>query len=178
MTTKILEELLSIYLFTDSTKCICKRFQGAGYSEMDVSKLTSTEYIYEYELKISRSDFLKESKNFDNNVDRRKYMKHKFMKTVYESLKIKTRSKKTYKVPNKYYFVCPKNLIKVEEILPYQGLIYFDDVKKTFEIIKEATFLHKTKIDEKTKFRLMKTLSERDVFYGKSKITFELKKRT
>jgi len=174
MTTKELEQELSIHLFTDSTKCVCKRFMGAGYSEMDVAKLTSTDYIYEYELKVSRTDFLKETKNYDKNIDRRKYMKHKFMKNVYESLKIKSRSKKTYKVANKYYFVCPKDLIKVEELLPYQGLIYFDG--EEFEVVKEATYLHKNKIDEKTKFRLMKTLSERDVFDGKSKITYELKK--
>jgi len=67
-----------------------------------------------------------------------------------------------------------KDLIKVEELLPYQGLIYFDG--EEFEVVKEATYLHKDKIDEKTKFRLMKTLSERDVFDGKSKITYELKK--
>lgn len=176
MKTKELEEKLSIYLFTDSTKCICKRFMGAGYSEMDVAKLTSTEYIYEYELKVSRSDFLKEVKNYDKNLDRRKYMKHKFMKFVYENHKIKTRSKKTNKVANKYYFVCPKNLIKIEELLPYQGLIYYNEEYKTFEIIKEAIYLHKDKVDEKTKFRMLKTLSERDVFDGKSKMTFEMKK--
>ena len=174
MTTKELENSLSIYLFTDSTKCVCKRFQGAGYSEMDVAKITSTDYIYEYELKVSRSDFLKESKNFEKNLDRRKFMKHKFMKTVFESRKIKTRSKKTYKVANKYYFVCPKDLIKAEELLPYQGLIYYDGVD--FEVIKEAPYLHKDKIDEKTKFRLMKTLSERDIFDGKSKITYNFNK--
>ena len=175
MKTKDLEDLLSIHLFTDSTKCVCKRFQGAGYSEMDVTKITSTDYIYEYELKVSRGDFLKETKNYDENIDRRKYMKHKLMKSIYESLKFKSRSKKTYKVANKYYFVCPKNLIKIEELLPYQGLIYYDEIDG-FVVVKESTFLHKNKIDEKTKFRLLKTLSERDVFDGKSKITYELKK--
>lgn len=74
MTTKELEQELSMHLFTDSTKCVCKRFMGAGYSEMDVAKLTSTDYIYEYELKVSRSDFLKETKNYDKNIDTRKYM--------------------------------------------------------------------------------------------------------
>jgi hypothetical protein len=103
MTTKELESELAIHLFTDSTKCVCKRFQGAGYSEMDVSKITNSDYIYEYELKISRGDFLKETKNFNENLDRRKFMKHKFMKQVYESnVKIKTRSKKTNKIPNKF----------------------------------------------------------------------------
>ena len=98
------------------------------------------------------------------------------MKTVYESFKIKTRSKKIYKVANKYYFVCPTDLITWEELLPYQGLIYYNEKENSFKIIKEANFLHKNKIDEKTKFRLLKTLSERDVFGGKSKITYEIQK--
>jgi hypothetical protein len=173
--TKELEKLLGIELFTDNTRCICERFQGAGYSEMDVCKLTNTDYIYEYELKVSRSDFLKESKNFNENKDRQKFMKHKFMQQIYEVKKFKTRSRKTYKIPNKYYFVCPKDLIKLEEILPYQGLIYIDD-ENNFEVIREAKFLHKDKVDNKTVFRMLKTLSERSVFDGVSKITYEIKK--
>lgn len=172
MNTKELEDELSIYLFTDSTKCICKRFVGAGYSEMDVVKVTSTDYIYEYELKVSRSDFLKETKNYNENIDRRKYIKHKLMKSIYESIKSKSKSKKTYNTANKYFFVCPKDLIKIDELLPYQGLIYYDENKKSFQIIKDAVFLHKIKINNNTIFRMLKTLSEREVFNGKSKMTY------
>jgi len=175
MKTKELEKLLSIELFSDSTRSVCERFQGAGYSEMDICKLTNTDYIYEYELKVSRGDFLKESKNFIENKDRQKYMKHKFMQTLYEEKKFKTRSRKTYKVPNKFYFVCPKDMIKIDEILPYHGLIYIDE-NNNFEVVREASFLHKNKVDNKTIFRMLKTLSERIVFDGVSKITYELKK--
>lgn len=41
------------------------------------------------------------------------------MKQVYESIKIKTRSKKTNKVANKYYFVCP-----IDEINSTLGTIF------------------------------------------------------
>ena len=173
MKTSDLEEKLAIYLFSDSTQGICKRFQGAGFSEMDVAKITSTDYLYEYELKVSRGDFLKEIKNYKEKIDRQKFWKHSMMLEAFNSKK-KKHKRKTSNIANKYYFVCPKNLIKEDELLEYQGLIYVDEMFN-FTIIKEARFLHKDKITLKTLKRFMKTLSERDNFYGKSKITFQLK---
>lgn len=173
MKTVDLEEKLSIYLFSDSTQGICKRFQGAGFSEMDVAKITSTDYLYEYELKISRGDFLKEIKNYNEKIDRQKFWKHSMMLEAFNSKKKKYK-RKTSNIANKYYFVCPENLIKEDELLDYQGLIYVDKLYN-FTVIKEAKFLHKDKITLKTLKRFMKTLSERDVFYGKSKITHYLK---
>jgi len=174
MKTAELEEKLSIYLFSDSTQGVCKRFQGAGFSEMDVAKITSTDYLYEYELKVSRGDFIKEIKNYNEKIDRQKYWKHSMMVEAFNSKKKKYK-RKTKNIANKYYFVCPENLIKQDELLDYQGLIYVDELFN-FTVIKEAKFLHKDKISLKTLKRFMKTLSERDVFNGKSKITYFLRK--
>jgi len=173
MKTKDIETELSKYLFTDSTQGICKRFQGAGFSEMDVAKLTSTDYIYEYEIKVSRGDFLKEVKNFTEKIDRQKYWKHLMMLESFNSKKKKYK-RKTNSIANKYYFVCPENMICENEILEHQGLIYVDE-NFNFNIIKEAKFLHKDKINIKTLKRFMKTLSERDVYSGLSKISYEIK---
>jgi len=175
MKTKEIETELSRFLFTDSTFAVCKRFQGAGYSEMDVSKITSTDYIYEYELKVSRSDFMKEVKNYTEKIDRRKFWKHKMMNEAFGAIKMKKTKRKINIIANKFYFVCPENLIKTEELLEHQGLIYVDE-DFNFTVIKEAKFLHKEKITLKTIKRFTKTLSERDVFDGFSKITHELKK--
>jgi len=174
MKTHDLETELSRYLFTDSTLGICKRFVGAGFSEMDIAKITSTEYIYEYELKISRADFIKEIKNFNENNDRQKYWKHLMMKEAFNNKK-KNYKRKTNSIANKFYFVCPENMIKEDEILDYQGLIYIDN-KYDFKVIKEAKFLHKNKISIKILKRFMKTLSERETYDGVSKLTFNLKK--
>lgn len=175
MKTIDIENNLSKYLFTDSTSTICKRFMGAGYSEMDIMKITKTDYIYEYELKISRNDFNNELKNYEENIDRRKYWKHQMMSESFNNKKKKYK-RKINNSPNKYYFVCPTNLIKIDELLEYQGLIYTDENFK-FTIIKEAKFIHKNKISLKTIKRIMKTLSERDVYDGISKITYELKNK-
>jgi len=175
MKTKDLETELSRYLFTDSTQGVCKRFQGAGFAEMDVAKITSTDYIYEYELKVSRGDFLKEVKNFTEKIDRQKYWKHFMMLESFNSKKKKYK-RKTNTIPNKFYFVCPKDLIKESELLEFQGLIYVDE-NYNFEVIKEAKFLHKDKLSLKAIKRFLKTLSEREVYNGISKITFELKNK-
>lgn len=173
MKTKELETELSRYLFSDSTIGVCARFVGAGYAEMDVAKLTSTDYVYEYELKISRGDFLKETKNYTQRIDRQKFWKHLMMNEAYNN-SIKKVKRKTSSIPNKYYFVCPENLIKKEELLEHQGLIYVTD-NYDFKIIKEAKFLHKEKISLKLLKRFIKTLSERDTYDGKSKVSFNLK---
>lgn len=175
MNTINLEIELSKFLFTDSTQGVCKRFQGSGYSEMDVAKLTNTDYIYEYELKISRSDFLKDVKNFTERINRRKFWKYSMMNEAFLSEK-KQYKRKINDIANKFYFVCPENLIKESELLDYQGLIYVDN-DFNFKIIKDAKFLHKNKIDMKTLKRFLKTLSERDVYDGYSKITYDYKKK-
>jgi hypothetical protein len=49
--------------------------------------------------------------------------------------------------PNQLYFACPKDLIKLEDIPAYAGLIYCDTEA---EIIRRAPYLHKVKQDMKT----------------------------
>ena len=74
---------------------------------------------FECEIKISRQDF---KKDFD------KSKKHNVLQ------------EKEYKFrPNKFYYVTPKDLIKLEEIPKYAGLIYIDNNVK---IIKRAPLLH------------------------------------
>jgi len=76
-----------------------------GMYEMDVFRLTRAEYIYEYEIKISRSDFFVDFKK-DNG------RKHDKIKTG--------------KGPNRFFFVVPTGLISIEECPKHAGLIYAD----------------------------------------------------
>lgn len=46
------------------------------------------------------------------------------------------------KCPNQLYFACPKDLIKLEEIPPYAGLIYCD---ADITVVRRAPYLHKIK---------------------------------
>lgn len=103
--------------------CIC------GLSECDVISISKADFIYEYEVKISKSDF---KADFKKN-------KHKLMmerKSVNES-------KNYYYIPNYFYFVVPENLISLEDIPEYAGLMYI--INDKFIQIKKAPLLHKTK---------------------------------
>lgn len=50
------------------------------------------------------------------------------------------------KIPNKFYYCCPKNLIPLELIPSYAGLYYIDENMRMTEV-KKAPFIHKEKED-------------------------------
>lgn len=101
-----------------------------GMYEMDVFRLLSSGYLWEYEIKISREDYFNDFK---------KVGKHN---------KIKEGSLKC----NRFFFVVPRGLITKEEVPDYVGLLYFNDSldKNTLgwiEVVKNAPLLHKNKVD-------------------------------
>ncbi len=118
---------------------ITTRFQGFGLSECDVLSVSKSDYIYEYEIKISKADFKKD------------FIKEKHQ-MIMEGKFVKQSNKGTwYNVPNYFYFVVPENLISMDDIPSYAGLIYlkkwikYDKEYSCFEIIKKAPIIHKTK---------------------------------
>jgi len=113
-------------------------------------------YCYEFEVKISRSDFFS---------DKKKVSKHLILATgKYQHANITINKNCTSREdrwlteyiekehatrPNKFYYVVPEGMIKPDEVPVYAGLMYFTG----FDIVtvKEAPFIHKNKIDfEKT----------------------------
>ena len=104
--------------------------------EMDIFRMVPTGYIYEYEIKISKSDF-----------------KNDFKKSFgYSNKHEKLRN---WKLDcNRFYFIVPENLIKIDEVPKYCWLIYFYETPKWwyFKTIKNAPFLHKEKRNQDFKF--------------------------
>lgn len=93
--------------------------------ECDVFRLQSNGFFIEYEIKISRSDFLNDFKKKRYGVD-----KHQNIKEG--------------KRCNRFYFVVPEGLIKATEVPPHCGLIYYNGVYLT--VVKNAKLLTKEKI--------------------------------
>ena len=58
-----------MYLYEKQHSPITTRFTGYGLSECDVISISKANYIYEYEIKISRSDF-----KVDFNKEKHKLM--------------------------------------------------------------------------------------------------------
>ena len=109
--------------------------------ESDYCAITKSDYIYEIEVKISRADF----KN-----DKKKVRKHQVLEGTYVPQVRKDKfenivsSEKVYK-PHYFYYAVPKNLISVDEVPEYAGLIYVNEYGFPYEVVKKAPQLHKEK---------------------------------
>ena len=114
--------------------------------ESDSLAITKSKYAYEFEIKISRADFKNDFKH--------KKMKHQMLEGTYQLFgdewlgdgKMSLTDK-----PNYFYYVVPENLITVEEVPSYAGLVYvkprYNREGKIYwydvNVVKEAPKLHK-----------------------------------
>lgn len=167
MKTKDIENALAKTYLEKKHNPVCENFKGAGYAECDLISISGSDYIYEFEVKISRGDFKKDSE---------KVIKHKYLNESYATkIQKKRRTKKVSKIPNYFSYVCPQDMIKEDEIPPYAGLVYVDE-NFNFTVIKKAPKLHNDKADIKLIKRIALTLSERLAF-GMAMKTYHIKNR-
>jgi len=126
-----------------------------GNWESDFFLQRDNGYCYEFEIKISRSDFFNDKKKVDKHqiLSEAKYItNHKTYQFDKEKHKpiIKEEISKVHDYnfrPNKFFYVVPENMITVDEIPKYAGLIYFcQDKYQKFKTVKEAPFIHKNKL--------------------------------
>ena len=127
--SKKIEKALAMNLYEKGHSPISTHVTGCGLAECDVISISKADFIYEYEVKISKSDFKADFKK----------KKHKLMterKSVNES-------KNFYFIANYFYFVVPENLISIDDIPEYAGLIYlcgdkFKQIKKGFDFSQRS----------------------------------------
>ncbi len=110
------------------------RFSGQGIGEADVISITKAGFINEFEIKRTRSDFMADFRN--------KTYKHKYLA---ERVGIKKGFNGTvwFLAPSYFWFVVPKNLIGIEDIPEYAGLIYYEEGR--LAVIKRAPRTHSEK---------------------------------
>jgi hypothetical protein len=112
-------------------------------------------YAYEFEVKISRSDFFNDKKKVQKHLilEHGKYSKTGTLSTWDRDTKTYTHQEQvtehTHDLrPNKFYYVVPENMVTVQEIPSYAGLMYVPTDKfKDIITIKEAPFIHKQKLN-------------------------------
>jgi len=150
--SKNIEAALCLYLYEKSHSPITTHFSGSGLSECDVISISKSNYIYEYEVKISRSDykkdFIKEKHNLILNE------KHTMLSHNGDLI---------YLLPSYFSFVTVKDLIRVNEIPDYAGLIYINEDFK-FDVIKKPKLLHNIKANEKLIRKIAHNLSCKLIF--------------
>lgn len=129
-----------------------------GNFESDYVKVTQSGYIYEYEIKMSKSDY---KADFEKHY---KASKHNEGTHRYETV---TCNKHSMIADGRsglkgFSFVVPEGLIAVENIPEYAGLYYVEECGNfRAECIKEPPRLKAVKLDDKRKIDLlMKTYNK------------------
>lgn len=130
--SKNIEAALVMYLYEKGHSPITTRFTGMGLQECDVISVSKSDYIYEYEIKISRQDFKKD------------FIKEKHNHILNEKFTYTRKGELLFRVCNYFNYVVPKDLVTIEEVPEYAGLIYINE-DFTFEIVKKPKLIHKTK---------------------------------
>lgn len=98
-------------------------------NESDFLTVTKNGYVDEYEIKISRSDFLRD-------FGKSRHISYKDPSQYPES-----------RFPNRFWFVVPDGLMSIDETPDYAGLIYCHDNGAT-PVVKPAPMLHRNKDGE------------------------------
>ncbi len=127
-------------------KYITPNTLALGY-ESDLVSITPSGFLIEYEIKISASDFKADMKKTKHGIFR------DVMRSLFGSEDI----------PNRFYFVVPEGLVKIEEVPEYAGLIEIKTYKRhniphCALTVKKAPLLHKEKTSENIRTKLATTL--------------------
>lgn len=153
MTAKDITKSLYKYYQDTNKYCIQNMYLfDHPIGEEDFIVVKNNGYINTYEIKISRSDF----KADFNKKERHQILENGWFTSDKKQFKPGEDSKWydyyepgeqiPRKRPNKFFYVCPENLIKKEEVPKYAGLIYVKEDGSMIKI-KEPPFLHKEIID-------------------------------
>lgn len=172
MTTNEIADVILKNVCERGFPCFLTTFQGAGFNEADVFSINKNGYMYEFEIKRSRSDFLADFKN-------KKY-KHQLLKerdavrmySKYVNGKRTAETEMHIHLPNRFFFACEPGLISPQELPEYCGLVYI--TANGLEEVKVAKLLHRNKATELIYKRVATILSQR-IIYGCSYYTHKFK---
>lgn len=124
------------------------RYTPKDWWECDLFEVTPAGYFCEYEIKTSRSDFFNDQKKADMRCSYYNIQSKKIA-NLQDSpdTKHKRLSNRCPPAPNRFYFVIPVGLVKIEEIPEWAGLIVVGENNKTIyeNEIKTAPVLHREK---------------------------------
>jgi hypothetical protein len=173
MTTNEIADVIIKELSSRSFPIFLTTFCGRGIAEADVFGINKNGYMYEFEIKRSRSDFLCEFKNKDRKHRNLSERKSVYVYDEWDKGKRTGNKIESIIIPNRYFFVCEPGLINIGEIPEYAGLIHVE--KTEFREVKTAPLLHKNKANCAIYERVATILSQRIIF-GCSYYTYKNRK--
>ena len=150
MTDTIQKAICTSEVLKFNTPCENVKYLFSDW-ESDVLSLNKGGYISEFEVKINRSDF---------TVDKNKRKFGYYNRGIHELM------------PNRFYYVCPDNLISPEEIPSFSGLIYYNESGE-LQTIKRAPLIHRIKHDRgRIIGKFIRLFTERR-YLGCARLTYE-----
>ncbi len=127
--------------------------------EMDLISISKSGFVYEHEIKISRADFKADFKHKEEKhvwMQDAKKLKGECVRHIeYQKRWGRNPNAAPLHCANYFIYVCPENLIKVEEIPVYAGLCYWQPSSQNYQgfwrfgrvtVIKEPPRLHREKV--------------------------------
>jgi ssDNA-binding Zn-finger/Zn-ribbon topoisomerase 1 len=131
---------------------VCENIGALNFDiEMDVMSISKAKLIYEFEIKISESDF---------KADAKKRKWQYYLVEGYEKF-----------TPNYFSYVCPKGLISLVDIPEFAGLYYFDCGELTE--IRKPKRIHKAKCNKNHIIEKVSRITSERHFLGCSRLTYE-----
>lgn len=119
--------------YSNSSSVLCPNFTPARWFECDLFRVTKAGYLYEYEIKLSLSDFKSDFNKTTYNYKTKQYdTKHKMLESRHID------------APSKFFFVVPYTLTdKVLPIVPeWAGLLEYT---RYLRQVKPSPNLHRNK---------------------------------
>jgi hypothetical protein len=116
-------------------------YTPVGWWEMDVCELTEAGFIHEYEIKLSRQDFMIDAKKIRKSYNRAT-RRYDIVKSKHQLL-----AAGDPVGPSTFTFVTAKDIVKIEDIPQWAGWIEHHDRRLVRR--KESPTLHRQKSDDK-----------------------------
>jgi hypothetical protein len=165
MDSRTITNILGRHLFEKGHTPIVSNFRTDTLQECDLISFTKLNYAYEYEVKVSVSDF---------KADFKKTAKHKLMCNGKGVTRYKGKVK--YKVCNYFSYVTPAALVTEDMVPSYAGLIwvYNDGMVR---VIRKAPKIHDTPAGDDILRKVAHNLTQKHLF-GSAYATMVRKEKT
>ncbi len=144
------EKVFQNALFDDrvrrGVKLMCPNYTPKRWWECDLFTVTEAGYSTEYEIKLTKYDFMKDAAKSDNSYDARRARRSgREMPGKHELL-----AARSERCPNRFFYVVPDGMLTEAEVPEWAGLITIENYHGRWRpsTLKEAPRLHKTKISE------------------------------
>lgn len=150
ITEKHITDAINANYSGNSKYRIANAFIFRGDWESDFFVMKNNGYCYEFEVKISRSDFFSDLKKTN------KHLSLSVGKRIQKTFNFEAKGKEDRyineevacgKRPNRFFYVVPSNLVTTSEVPEYAGLMYYTHATSQVMVVKNAPFIHKEIVD-------------------------------